>query len=142
MSFISKKYLESQFNFTGNYKILDGTHSPNYNCISHTIGLNDRWSWPGDNINYWPIDDKSETIESFDKFYEYHGFIKIDLSGIYVGQNKVILYAKDEKPKHTSIQILNNTWESKMGGGEIVRHDPFDFENSIYGEIVRIYEKK
>ncbi len=88
MSLITNNYLKSNFNFINNYEILEGTDSAYYNCISHTIGINDKWSWPKivDINNYWPINNMLETIESFDEFYLYHGYRKlIDVNNIYIG---------------------------------------------------------
>ena len=46
MSLISNEYLKRNFNFINEFEILKGTDSPYYNCISHTVGINDKWSWP------------------------------------------------------------------------------------------------
>lgn len=143
MSLISDEYLRKSFNFIENYQILEGTSSPHYNCISHTLNIKNKWSWPKsvDSDNYWPISNISETIDAFDEFYEYHGFTKTNMNKIYLGKNKIVLYSIGEIPKHAALQIKDDLYESKMGRGEIIRHDPFDIENSIYGNIVRLYEK-
>jgi hypothetical protein len=145
MSLITNKYLESNFNFINDYEIIEGSDSPYYNCISHSIGIKDKWSWPKivDNNNYWPINNINETIDSFDQFYSNLGFKKLtNINEIYTGSGKVVLYGIGDLPKHASIQIDCSLWESKMGRGEILRHDPFDLENSIFGNIICLYEKK
>lgn len=144
MSLITKGYLENNFNFINDYEIINGSDSPYYKCVSYTIGINNKWSWPKsvDINNYWPINNTDETIESFDQFYLHHGFTKLkDLSGIYTGSSKIVLYGVDGIPKHASIQIESLIYESKMGRGEIVRHDPFDIENGLFGNIICLYKK-
>jgi hypothetical protein len=54
---------------------------------------------------------------------------------------KVALYTSDGISTHASIQVDNIWWESKIGELGIIKHDLFEIENDVYGEVVQIYRK-
>lgn len=122
------------------FEIKPDTESDTYNCISHTIGLKDRWSWPSSS---W-IDNNSDiSKDSFISFYKYHGFevcknLDISYDEKYI---KVALYINNSKPKHASIQIDFDWWESKVGQLGIIKHDLFELEDDTYGNVEIIFRK-
>ena len=92
--------------------------------------------------NYWPV--KNElSIESFELLYTYKGFKKLNYLDISYDPNfiKVAIYTKDNIPTHAAIQINDLWWESKIGRLGIIRHDIFEIENVVYGEVTQIYRK-
>jgi hypothetical protein len=113
-----------------------------YNCISHTLNINNDISWPFDNNNYWPVS-RDLTKESFDKFYEFHGFEKMNLLDFSYEPKyiKVALYTNKGIPTHAAIQVDEFFWESKIGELGIIKHDLFEIEDNVYGEVTQIYRK-
>ena len=95
----------------------------------------------GDNTDYWSVKNE-KTKESFNEFYEYHGFKQCYLDFSYDPKyTKVALYTKDGIPKHACKQIDDIWWESKIGQLGIIKHDLFEIENDVYGEVSQIYIK-
>lgn len=146
----SKEYYKKLFPLLNDYELINNSESDNYNCISHTLGIKDKWSWSYDKNeiyeydydHYWPV--RCElTKESFDDFYEYHGFEKIKLLDFSYNPKytKVVLYTNNGVPTHAAIQINEFFWESKIGMFGILRHDLFEIENDVYGEVTQIYRK-
>ena len=127
------------------FDIYPNTESEKYNCISYSLGLWYKWSWPtGNEYRYWPIPNKTETKKAFDEFYLHHGYSLIDINniGYESGYTKVALFVKDNIPKHAAIQLDNTHWESKMGFYEIIKHKLNELEGGIYGNIIQLYSKK
>jgi len=54
---------------------------------------------------------------------------------------KVALYTNKGIPTHASIQIDDYYWESKIGRLGIIKHDLFEIEDNVYGEVSQIYRK-
>jgi hypothetical protein len=138
-----KSYYKKLFPLLIDYELIQNSETDNFNCISHTLGINTTPSWPTDNDYYWPTK-RELTKESFDNFYDHHGFEKLSLLDISYDKryNKVALYTKDGIPTHASIQIDDIWWESKIGGLGIIKHDLFEIEDDVYGEITQIYRKR
>lgn len=51
------------------------------------------------------------------------------------------LYINNSKPKHASIQIDFDWWESKVGQLGIIKHDLFELEDDTYGNVEIIFRK-
>jgi hypothetical protein len=138
----SKEYYKKLFPLLTDYELIPNSESMEYNCISHTLNIKSDISWPFDNNNYWPVS-RDLTKESFDKFYEFHGFEKMNLLDFSYDTKyiKVALYSNKGVPTHTSIQFDEFFWESKIGELGIIRHDLFEIEDDIYGRVVQIYRK-
>lgn len=144
---ISKEYINSLLPNLKDYEIFKNTESGRYNCISHTIGITFKVSWPisdGEIDIYWPISNKTETKKAFDEFYIHHGYSLIDINniGYESGLVKVALFAIDNIPQHASLQLDNDYWESKLGPREIIKHKLLEMNGGFYGYIVQIYAKK
>lgn len=147
---ITKEYYKNLFPLLNDYELITNSENSNYNCISHTLGYKNKWSWPFDeNVEYirkyniyWTVKNE-KSKESFDLFYEYHGFEKINsLNFIYDPKYiKVALYTNKGIPTHAAIQSDDVFWESKIGELGILRHDLFEIENDVYGEVTQIYRK-
>ena len=138
----NKEYYKKLFPLLTDYELIPNSESEEYNCISHTLNINDDISWPFDDNNYWPVD-RYLNKESFDKFYEYHGFEKMySLDFSYDPHSiQVALYTNNDIPTHASIQVDDIWWESKIGRLGIIRHDLFEIEDDVYGSFVQIYRK-
>jgi len=139
---LDSNYYKLSFPLIIDFEILPNSESYEYNCISHTIGINNDISWPHTNGDYyWPVIKKT-TKESFDLFYEYHGFKKASLDFSYDSRYiKVALYTNKGIPTHACIQYNDIYWESKIGSAGIIRHDLFEIENDTYGQLTQIYKK-
>lgn len=138
----SKEYYKKLFPLLLNFELIPNSESIEYNCISHTLNIDNDICWPYDENNYWPVK-RELNKESFDSFYEYHGFEKIDFLDFSYDPKyiKVALYCKKGIPTHAAIQINENFWESKVGELGIIKHDLFEIENETYGEATQIYRK-
>jgi hypothetical protein len=86
--------------------VVTGEVSGVYNCISWTVGVTDRWLWPG------------SSISDFDTFYRGFGFARgadgpIAVWGI-----------SASNMTHGSISSLGHgpRWESKCGGDLRIQH--------------------
>jgi hypothetical protein len=138
----NKEYYKRLFPLLSDYELIPNSEKDSYNCISHTICLYDKLSWPIDSPDvYWLVKNE-KTKESFEQFYEYHAFEKCYLDFSYDSNyTKVALYTKDGIPTHASIQIDDIWWESKIGQLGIIKHDLFEIEGESYGSVSQIYRK-
>jgi hypothetical protein len=138
----NKEYYRKLFPLLTDYELIPNSESMEYNCISHTLNINNDISWPFDNNNYWPVS-RDLTKESFDKFYEFHGFEKMNLLDFSYDPKyiKVALYTNKGIPTHAAIQVDEFFWESKIGELGIIKHDLFEIEDNVYGEVTQIYRK-
>lgn len=147
---MNKEYYKKLFPLLNDYELIHNSDNTQYNCISYSVGIKDKWSWPYDENeiyeydydHYWPV--KNElSKDAFDEFYEYHGFEKMSLLDISYDPRyiKVALYTKNGIPKHATIQKDKIFWESKIGLLGIIKHDLFEIESNSYGELTQIYRK-
>ena len=138
----NKKYYKKLFPLLTEYELIPNSEGVEYNCISHTLSINNDVSWPFDNNNYWPVS-RDLTKESFDKFYEFHGFEKMNLLDFFYDPKyiKVALYVNKGIPTHGAIQVDEFFWESKIGSLGVIKHDLFEIEDNVYGEVAQIYRK-
>jgi hypothetical protein len=86
-----------------------------YNCISWSLGITDRWVWPG--YNY------ESSIKSFHRLFKDQGFHICDGGTFLPGVEKVCLYTKENDPTHAARQFNHDLWTSKLGSEELVIHD-------------------
>lgn len=138
----SKEYYKKLFPLLINFELIPNSESMEYNCISHTLNITNDISWPHDDNNYWPVK-RELNKDSFDSFYGYHGFEKIDFLDFSYDSKytKVALYCNKGIPTHASLQVNYGYWESKIGQLGTIRHDLFEIEGNIYGDVVQIYRK-
>ena len=147
---MNKEYYRKLFPLLTDYELIQNSENNKYNCVSHTLNIKDKWIWPylEDEIyirkynSYWTV--KNEiSKESFDEFYEYHGFEKLDLLDFFYDPKyiKVALYTNKGIPTHAAIQVDEFFWESKIGELGIIKHDLFEIEDDVYGKVTQIYKK-
>ena len=143
-----RDYYTKLYPMLTNFKLYDNSETYFYNCISYSIGRKDVFTWPGRSVNddvisYW-VGNDVVTFESFDYFYNQHGYELCGNIDIRYDPNytKVALFIKNGIPTHASIQIDENWWESKIGVLGIIKHDLFEIEGGNYGQVEYIYKKK
>jgi len=120
----------------GRYEIIADA-DPGYNCVAKTVGLTDRWYWPG------------YSEREFDAFYARHGFKPLgdaDALALVVeaGVEKVVIYrnSRGASPTHAARQLPGGRWLSKMGTlEEIIHQHPDDVSGPDYGRPARVYIK-
>jgi type VI secretion system secreted protein VgrG len=135
--------LKSAFpNLGDNYEIL-GPASPDYNCIGHTLGLDDQWVNP---VTGPPGDE----LSGMDEIYAQQGYQRLptlDYSDV-PGTQKVVVYATMNpdgtinQVTHGAIQDDTGAWTSKLGQLPLIRHaSPDDLDGPSYGQPVAVYAK-
>jgi hypothetical protein len=136
---LETKYYAVHPNLLTNYEVLGpSSEKRTYNCISWSLGITDRWLWPG------------EQLEEFDRLFAKHGYRRAsDLDfRVKKGVVKIALYGvvnEDGTVKctHAAKQEANGTWTSKLGRLALIRHlRPDDVNGPSYGEPVAIYVKR
>jgi hypothetical protein len=123
-----------------NYEVLGPNTGPaakagSYNCIAWTVGITNRWQWPG------------YTVTSFDTYYGGFGYRRISsLDYRYQpGVAKIVLYGKKKadgsiETTHGARQLKDGTWSSKLGGLALIRHQtPDSLDGPSYGRPVAVY---
>lgn len=115
----------------------------NYNCIAHTLGVNDEWVDP-------KTGSKENPLSEMDKMYEKIGYTRtksLDTS-FDTTKKKIVVYATKnpdgsiKEITHGAIQDNNGTFESKLGDGPLIRHTtPEALNGAAYGEPVAVYTK-
>lgn len=136
-----QELFQRQFSDLGDvYEVIEpGTGR--YNCIAHSLGLDDEWVNP-------QTGPKNAPLAAMDRIYEEVGYTRsstIDFCSEPDTQ-KVVLYAiaaADGTVKsvtHAAIQDQFGSWESKLGCGPLLRHPTPDALNgSRYGKPVAVY---
>lgn len=121
------------------YEIL-APASSEYNCISWSLGVTDRW--------IWPVQARSSIFFSdFDDLYTRHGYRRLSTLAFdqLADHDKVVLYAKVNasgvlEPTHAARQEADGSWTSKVGKMPLIRHlHPRDLEGGTYGEPYAVY---
>ena len=109
-----------------------------YNCIAWTLGITDRWVWPG------------STLPDFDDLYTKYGFerLKSRDTSAEVSAEKVVLYGnlRDDgrvEATHGAKQEADGTWSSKIGGMARIKHPtPEAVAGGSYGDPIAVYSRK
>ena len=108
-----------------NRAVVTGEMSHVYNCISWTVGLTNRWLWPG------------TTLAEFDTFY--HGF------GLSRSGNKPVATWG-----HSTANVTHGCisgpghgprWESKCGADLRIQHALDELTGASYGRVVAFYAR-
>jgi hypothetical protein len=115
--------------------------TPDYNCIGHAAGEDDRFWWPwGKPPYYWPPDLPLDlTVPNFVAAYEKLGYVKCDSYAVEEGFEKVVLYADDQGlPTHAARQLKNGNWTSKLGPDWDIEHKNLaGLSGKLYGNPVQ-----
>jgi hypothetical protein len=117
-----------------NYEVMSPTTGKGYNCIAWSLGITNRWVWPGD------------SLAAFDRLNKQHGYRrlpKLDLS-LKRGVDKIVLYGQNNngqfRATHQSRQMSDGNWSSKLGQMPLIRHrGPSALSGSSYGQPMYVY---
>jgi hypothetical protein len=104
--------------------VTDGT-STVYNCISWTVGVTNRWLWPG------------STLANFDTFYRGFGFVR-------AGDGPIAAWGHStSNMTHGSVSGPGHgpRWESKCGSDLRIQHGLGELVGSSYGRVVAFYRR-
>ncbi len=96
-----------------------------YNCISWTVGVTNRWLWPG------------SSLASFDAFYRGFGFAR-------AGDGAIAAWGiSTTNMRHGSITGPGHgpRWESKCGKDLRIQHGLGELVSSSYGHVVAFYRR-
>jgi hypothetical protein len=105
--------------------VVTGEVSAVYNCISWTVGVTNRWLWPG------------SAITDFDTFYRGFGFVR-------AGDGPIAAWGHStSNMTHGSISGPGHgpRWESKCGGDLRIQHGLNELVGSSYGRVVAFYRR-
>src|SRR5262249_40091683 len=117
-----------------NYEVLGpANRQKKFNCISWSIGITERWVWPGGKV------------ADFDRLYASHGYQRatnLDFS-LQPGVHKLALYGHPRGGTiactHAARQEADGTWTSKLGPLALIRHLTLeDLNGPSYGEPVAV----
>lgn len=105
--------------------LVTGEASHLYNCISWTVGVTNRWLWPGN------------TIAQFDTFYRGFGFLRSSSGPIAVWGHSTsnMTHGCISGPGH------GPRWESKCGGDLRIQHALGELTGASYGRVVAFYTR-
>jgi hypothetical protein len=105
--------------------VVTGESSIVYNCISWTVGVTDRWLWPG------------SSIADFDTLYRGFGFQRATDGPVAAWGHSVsaMTHGSISGPGH------GPRWESKCGGDLRIQHGLDELVGSSYGRVVAFYRK-
>jgi hypothetical protein len=117
----------------GLYEVM-GPSTKGYNCIAWSIGVTDRWVWPG------------ETVADFDRLYGQEGYRRVKGLPLALEENRdrIVLYGKTVdgtvKATHAARQLEDGSWSSKLGAAPLIRHlDARDVDGVAYGDPLAVY---
>lgn len=108
----------------GQFKVTS-PQDPDYNCIAHAAGEDDRFWWP---INagsyYWPPQLPFEiTLSNFIDAFRLLGYAPCDTYEAEPGFEKVVIYVgKDGRPTHMARLLPSGQWTSKLGKSFDIDH--------------------
>ena len=105
--------------------VVTGEATSVYNCISWTVGVTDRWLWPG------------PTLQQFDTFYRQFGFARANNGPIaaWGNSNSSMTHGSVSGPGH------GPRWESKCGPELRIQHGLNELEGSTYGRVLAFYAR-
>ena len=94
-----------------------------YNCISWTVGITNRWLWPG------------SSLANFDTFYHGFGFVQTGDGPIAAWGHSTtnMTHGSVSGPGHGS------RWESKCGHDLRIQHGLGELLGSSYGRVIAFY---
>lgn len=124
MTFDEKSRFRANFsNLNVDRAVVTGEATQQYNCISWTLGITDRWIWPGPHIS------------DFDNLYQRVGYKR-------VGNGPVAAWGHSEsRMTHGSVSGPTHgpRWESKCGTDLRIQHDLNELVSPSYGRVVAFY---
>ncbi|MDT4292376.1 hypothetical protein RO575_22650 [Methylomonas sp. MO1] len=110
-------------NLDVNAAVVTGEPTQTYNCISWTLGVTDRWLWPG------------ASIASFDTFYRQWGFSRS-------GSRHIAAWGSSASSMtHGCVSGSCPRWESKCGNSLSIQHGLTELEGANYGRVSAFYNR-
>ena len=106
-----------------NAAVVTGAATTAYNCISWTVGVTNRWLWPG------------ASIGDFDTFYRQFGFVRC-------GNGPIAAWGSStSNMTHACVSVTGHgpRWESKCGRSLRIQHGLNELEGATYGRILAFY---
>src|SRR6266571_6659944 len=105
--------------------VVTGEVSQVYNCISWTVGVTDRWLWPG------------SSIANFDTFYRGFGLVRASDGPIAAWGHSAsnMTHGSISGPGH------GPRWESKCGGDLRIQHGLNELAGASYGRVLAFYRR-
>lgn len=105
--------------------VVSGEATEVYNCIAWTVGVTDKWLWPG------------ASIASFDTFYRQWGFARTNNGPIaaWGSSTSAMTHGCISGSGHGA------RWESKCGQSLRIQHGLTELEGSSYGRVVAFYSE-
>jgi hypothetical protein len=126
MTPVEKQRFQGYFpNLDVNRAVVTGEASPVYNCISWTVGVTNRWLWPGN------------SLANFDIFYRGFGFVR-------AGDGTIAAWGLSASSMtHGSVTGPGHgpRWESKCGSDLRIQHGLGELVSSSYGHVVAFYRR-
>lgn len=132
---------------------LFGDITTKYNCIAHTVNVDQFNVWPDENINsfyinsvgtdaFWPrklpID---ESLSTFFKFYKIFGYTEKTDENLDKSVRKIAIFCKDRVVTHAAVMRGDDLWSSKLGYGPLIFHQLHSLEGKEYGEVKCIIQR-
>lgn len=112
-------------NLDVNRAVVTGEVSTVYNCISWTVGITNRWLWPGN------------SLDNFDTFYRGFGFVR-------AGDGTIVAWGlSTSSMTHGSVAGSGHgpRWESKCGSDLRIQHGLSELVSSSYGHVIAFYRR-
>jgi hypothetical protein len=99
--------------------------TPAYNCIAWTVGITNRWLWPGGSLAH------------FDAFYRGYGFARSGNGPIaaWGSSTAAMTHGSISGPGH------GPRWESKCGKDLRIQHGLNELVGGLYGRVLAFYSK-
>lgn len=96
-----------------------------YNCIAWTVGITNRWLWPGSSLAH------------FDTFYRGYGYVRSGNGPITAWGHSTsgMTHGSVSGPGH------GPRWESKCGGDLRIQHGLNELSGGLYGRVLAFYTK-
>lgn len=112
-------------NLDVNQAVVTGEATQVYNCLSWTLGVTNRWIWPGANI------------QDFDKLYKAAGFVRASNGPIAAWGSSLsaMTHGCISGPGH------GPRWESKCGSDLRIQHGLNELVGQSYGRVLAFYAK-
>lgn len=115
-----------------------------YNCVAWAAQENDRWWWPEFYpFSYWPPGfDRVATLEVLISVFQARGYELCENGELEEGYEKVVIYARLNRPTHMARQKPSGIWTSKLGKGMDIDHaTPQGIENHKYGKAAQYMKR-
>lgn len=108
-----------------------------YNCIAWAMGDDSKWWWPDEDA-FWPLDERSTTLESFTQMLHRTGFV-IGQLPIRDGFDSIALYVRNGRVTHVARWLRDEYWTSKLGLDVDIRHTLTALQGDVYGSVARVF---